>query len=94
MVDGLFLVTANGVDQFDQFAVEDGGGVTDQLFLSLFASGRRRLGISCQGLDRAGLGLDAVGVDGGQQIADNAGELYAAGLLPDALLLLGIELPV
>ena len=39
VVDGLLFVAANGVDEFDQFAVEDGGRCLDQLFLGLLALG-------------------------------------------------------
>ena len=38
--------------------------------------------MSCQGLDLAGLGLNAVGVDGGQEIADDVNELDAAAEVP------------
>ena len=84
MVDGLFLVAADGVDQLNQLAVEHRGGVTDQLVLSLFARGRCRFSAIFDRLDLAGPGFNAIGVDGGQQIADDLGELYAARLLPDA----------
>ena len=56
MVDGLFLVAANRVDQLDQLAIEHAGSVTDQLLLSLFACGRRRLGAVGHGLDFTRLG--------------------------------------
>ncbi len=39
VVDGLFFFTADGVDEFDQFAVEQGGGGADQLVLGLVAQG-------------------------------------------------------
>ncbi|MCS1408503.1 MAG: hypothetical protein M2R45_01679 [Verrucomicrobia subdivision 3 bacterium] len=95
MVDGLFLVPANRIDQFNQFPVEDGGGAVDQLLLGFPASAWGRFGIVVgYRLDFPRFRLNAVRVDGGQQIADDVGEFNAAGLFLDAFLVPVAELPV
>ena len=94
MVDSLFLVAANRVDCLDQFAAEDAGGIIDQLFPSPIAGGRRRFGAIGHGLDLACLLVNAVRIDGGQQIADDPSEFDTAGLFLDPFLLGAVELPV
>ena len=74
MVDGLFLVAPDGVNQLDQLAVEHAGSVTDELLLGLLAEFIRGLRTLCGRLDLARLLLDAVRVDGLQQNADDVGE--------------------
>ena len=64
VVNGLFLVAADGVDQLDQLPVEDGRGVADQVFPRLVVSRRRRLRAFGHGLDLARLLVDAVRIDG------------------------------
>ena len=92
MVDGLFLVAADGVDQLDQLPVEDGRGIAHQLLPRLVVSDRGRLRAFGHGLDLARLLVDAVRIDGRQETADDLRQFGAPGLRPDPFLLGGVEL--
>ena len=90
----LFLGAANRVDQLDQVAGEYPGSVRGQSGSRTIHGAGRGFVVLRRGVDLAGLGIDAVGVDGRQEIAGDGGERNAAGPLPDALPLGVVELAV
>ena len=84
MIDGLLLVAANRVDQVDQLAGEHAGGVGGEQVARLVHGSGGRFIVPHRGIELTRLGVDTVGVDGSQQVADDVGQLDAAGLLLDA----------
>ena len=86
MVDCLFMVAADGVDQVDQRAGEQVGRVFDPRF-SCGVHGRViGFGVAC----RAGVGLDLVGINRIEQIADDASK-RAARHFRDLRLIGGVQ---
>ena len=83
MVDGLLVITADGVHEIDERSGEDVGGPPDP-----FLTGRPHGGIVELGVARGlGVDLDPVGVDGVEQIADDDREGFACGLYDPGLVL-------
>ena len=94
VVDGLFFFAADGVDQFDEFAVHQRRRFADQLLLGLVA--QRVAGVVADGQagQFEGAGFDEVAVDGVEQFADEVAEFDAAGRFAQAALVVGVELLV
>ena len=95
VIDRLFLGAANRVEQLDQLAGEHPRRAGGEQAARLVQRLGRRLVIAVDGaVDFAGLGFDAVRIDGRQQTAGDGGQIDAAGVFPDALPFGLVELPV
>ena len=79
MVDGLLFFAADGVDEFNQFAIEDVGNGLYQLLLRLLPQGVAGVAADGQAGEFERTGFDVVGVDGAEQFADELAEFDAAG---------------
>ena len=94
VVDLLFLVSSDAVDQLYQVAIENMGCRFDQFRLSFFTLFIARIGAHQLSRQLQGFGFDSVGVDGVKQAIDQMRQFNAFCRLPDSGLFIGIELLV
>ena len=88
MVDLLLFVSSDGIDQIDQVAIEEIGGLAYQLGLGLFALVITRVCILGLLRQLTGLLIDPAGINSIKQAIDDTGQLYAfCGLFDSGLVI-------